>query len=140
MEMTATGIDALTVRPTFKTRYKEDAPKIIPSTVPVIRGSAVNSRISTPAGIKGLNSVVGSWVPMPTMSGYSFGSIVTSGITSNLRWSRSNHGRACCSPNRRDRAQHKSLLRGWSYFVCESQSCQLNLERRKDLRHRRTQI
>ncbi len=46
MEMTATGIDALTVRPTFKTRYKEEAPKTMPSTVPRMRPRTDSSRIT----------------------------------------------------------------------------------------------
>src|SRR5215831_13933605 len=42
-EITATGMDALTVIPTFKTRYKEEAPNNIPSNVPIIRARGVNS-------------------------------------------------------------------------------------------------
>ena len=34
IDSTATGIDAETVRPTRSTRYKDDAPKTIPSSVP----------------------------------------------------------------------------------------------------------
>jgi hypothetical protein len=36
IEMTATGIEALTVRPTFSTRYSDDAPKIMPRIVPTM--------------------------------------------------------------------------------------------------------
>ena len=43
IEITATGIDALTVSPTLSTRYSEDAPKIAPSSVPRINGSTVSS-------------------------------------------------------------------------------------------------
>jgi hypothetical protein len=43
IEMTATGIEALTVRPTFSTKYSDDAPKIAPSNVPTMSGSTVNS-------------------------------------------------------------------------------------------------
>jgi hypothetical protein len=49
--MTATGIDALTVMPTFNTRYREDAPKIRPSTAPTTSGSTVSSRIVVAAGM-----------------------------------------------------------------------------------------
>src|SRR6185503_19793472 len=52
-EMTATGIEALTVMPTFNTRYSDDAPKIIPSTAPVMTARAVNSRITVAGEIKG---------------------------------------------------------------------------------------
>jgi hypothetical protein len=52
-EMTATGIDALTVSPTFKTRYSDDAPKITPRIAPVTTARTVNSRIETSAGMKG---------------------------------------------------------------------------------------
>jgi len=44
IEITATGIEALTVKPTFNTRYSDEAPKTIPSSVPIIKGLA-----STPA-------------------------------------------------------------------------------------------
>src|SRR6267154_1025597 len=42
-EITATGIEALTVMPTLSTRYKDDAPKTIPSSVPRIKARGVNS-------------------------------------------------------------------------------------------------
>ena len=53
MEITATGIDALTVKPTLSTRYSEEAPKTMPSNVPTMSGSGVNSRSATVAGIYG---------------------------------------------------------------------------------------
>src|SRR5713226_9053093 len=53
IEITATGIEALTVKPTFKTKYSEDAPNTIPSSVPMISGNIVNSRSFTDAGIYG---------------------------------------------------------------------------------------
>ena len=37
IEITATGIDALTVNPTLRTRYSDDAPKTIPRKVPQIK-------------------------------------------------------------------------------------------------------
>ena len=49
--ITATGIDALTVRPTLSTRYSEEAPNTMPSKVPrnsarkVISGSRASSGI-----------------------------------------------------------------------------------------------
>ena len=43
IEITATGMDALTVSPTFNTRYNDDAPNTIPRRVPMISGSSVNS-------------------------------------------------------------------------------------------------
>src|SRR5688572_19578366 len=71
IEMTATGIEALTVSPVFSTRYSEDAPKIIPSTVPTTRLRAVNSGIFTEAGMYGSKGTCG-WVGLsPTMSGSS---------------------------------------------------------------------
>src|SRR5215510_14693801 len=73
MEMTATGIDALTVRPTLRTRYREDAPKTTPSNAPTISGNGVSSRRVTPAGMYGRNParkgfsgfVVGTSVVVP---------------------------------------------------------------------------
>jgi hypothetical protein len=59
MAMTATGIDALTVSPTFSTRYSDDAPKIMPSTVPMIRARQVSSGRLLEAGIYGLTA--GGW-------------------------------------------------------------------------------
>src|SRR5205814_3791515 len=53
IEITATGIEALTVSPTFKTKYSDDAPNTIPSSVPMISGSGVNSRKRTLAGMYG---------------------------------------------------------------------------------------
>ena len=53
IEITATGIEALTVSPTFKTKYSDDAPNTIPSSVPMISGSSVNSRKRTFAGMYG---------------------------------------------------------------------------------------
>jgi len=52
-EMTATGIEALTVRPTFSTRYSDDIPKIIPRKVPMIRARTVNSFITVSGRMKG---------------------------------------------------------------------------------------
>ena len=54
MESTATGIDALTVRPTLSTRYIELAPKSRPRSVPTIKGTGVSSGMSTSAGTNGL--------------------------------------------------------------------------------------
>src|SRR5229473_1525229 len=53
IEITATGIEALTVKPVFKTRYSDEAPNTIPSSVPMISGSGVNSRKRTFAGMYG---------------------------------------------------------------------------------------
>ncbi len=44
IEITATGIDALTVNPTFNTKYNDDAPNTIPSSAPSTNGATVNSR------------------------------------------------------------------------------------------------
>ncbi len=46
MESTATGMEALTVRPTFSTRYMLEAPKRIPSRAPTIKGTGVSSGMS----------------------------------------------------------------------------------------------
>ena len=51
IEITATGIEALTVSPTFSTRYNDEAPKTIPRIVPTISGRIVSSRNLTPAGM-----------------------------------------------------------------------------------------
>jgi hypothetical protein len=45
IEITATGIEAETVSPTFRTRYSDEAPKMIPKSVPTISGSGVSSRM-----------------------------------------------------------------------------------------------
>ena len=42
-EITATGMDALTVRPTLSTRKSDDAPKTMPSSVPTMTARQVNS-------------------------------------------------------------------------------------------------
>src|SRR4029079_12426269 len=79
IESTATGIDALTVNPTLSTRYNDDAPKMIPRIVPVIRCGHVNSGKFSDAGMKGVklpaNGLVGR---APTMSGYSCGGFALS--------------------------------------------------------------
>jgi hypothetical protein len=49
--MTATGMDALTVRPTLRAKYSEEAPKIIPNNEPTITERAVNSRNRVTAGM-----------------------------------------------------------------------------------------
>ncbi len=46
MESTATGIEALTVRPTFSTRYMLEAPKTMPSSAPTASGTGVSSGMS----------------------------------------------------------------------------------------------
>ncbi len=51
IEITATGIEALTVSPTFNTKYNEDAPNTTPSTVPAKSGTRVNSGRLADAGI-----------------------------------------------------------------------------------------
>jgi hypothetical protein len=51
--MTATGIEALTVSPTFKTRYSEEAPKMTPSTVPIRTARSVNSGTVLSGGTTG---------------------------------------------------------------------------------------
>jgi len=53
IEITATGIEALTVNPTFNARYSDEAPKRIPSSVPTITARNVNSRRTAWAGMKG---------------------------------------------------------------------------------------
>jgi hypothetical protein len=58
MDSTATGMEALTVIPTFRARYSEEAPKTIPSKAPTSRGTMVNSGIVWEAEIKGLCSLV----------------------------------------------------------------------------------
>jgi hypothetical protein len=57
---TAIGTDADTVKPTFSTKYSDEAPKIIPSTTPTNTAGSVNSGSDRPEGIKGIAlSVVG---------------------------------------------------------------------------------
>ncbi len=48
--MTATGMEALTVMPTFSTRYSDDAPKMMPSMRAHGYGNRVSSRIWTRDG------------------------------------------------------------------------------------------
>jgi hypothetical protein len=72
IEMTATGIDALTVRPTLSTRYSDDAPKIIPRIVPITTGRGVSSRSVLSAGMYGSKAAdSGTSGARPTTSGYS---------------------------------------------------------------------
>jgi hypothetical protein len=51
IEITATGIEALTVSPTLRTRYSDEAPNTMPRRVPMISGRGVSSRIVLLAGI-----------------------------------------------------------------------------------------
>ena len=60
MEMTATGIEALTVKPTLNTRYSDEAPKIAPRIVPMITGIGVSSRSMVAAGMYGSNATGGA--------------------------------------------------------------------------------
>src|ERR1700733_13517820 len=60
IEITATGIDALTVSPTFKTRYSDEAPNTIPNNVPTMSGSTDNSLRCASAGMNGRNATAGS--------------------------------------------------------------------------------
>ena len=53
MESTATGMLALTVRPTLSTRYIELAPNRMPSSAPTTSGTGVSSGMSCEAGTKG---------------------------------------------------------------------------------------
>ena len=55
---TATGIDADTVIPTFKNRYNDDAPKMIPSREPRATAENVSSGNWALAGMYGWNVVV----------------------------------------------------------------------------------
>ncbi len=74
--MTATGIEALTVRPTFSTRYSDEAPKIMPSMVPTMIGNGVSSRIFVAAGMYGSKAGGPGTGASPTMSGYSFSTVL----------------------------------------------------------------
>ena len=49
--ITATGIEADTVRPVFSTKYSDDAPKMMPSSVPTMSGTGVNSRNVVTSGM-----------------------------------------------------------------------------------------
>jgi len=51
IDNTATGIEAEIVMPTFNTRYKEEAPKTIPSTAPTSTADQVNSGMIFSSGI-----------------------------------------------------------------------------------------
>ena len=51
--ITATGIDALTVNPTFSTRYSDEAPKIMPRIVPMTSARQVSSGNCADAGMYG---------------------------------------------------------------------------------------
>ena len=50
------GIDALTVRPVLSTRYKDDAPKIMPRIVPTMMGSGFSSERWADEGMYGSNA------------------------------------------------------------------------------------
>src|SRR5215212_4020211 len=85
IEITATGIDALTVSPTLSTRYNDEAPKMTPRIVPIIRGSALSSGKRTDAGMNGRKDAANGLVGLaPTTSGYSIGGFAfsTGGIRS----------------------------------------------------------
>jgi hypothetical protein len=56
MESTAMGIEALTVIPTLRARYTEEAAKTIPRIAPIATARNVNSLGLSEAGIKGLKS------------------------------------------------------------------------------------
>ena len=76
IEITATGMDALTVSPTLSTRYSDDAPKTIPSSVQMMRGNGVSSRSRAPGGINGRKLARIGFVGLaPTMSGNSLGGL-----------------------------------------------------------------
>ena len=73
--MTATGMLADTVRPTFSTRYMLDAPNMMPSSVPTMIGVRVNSLGVSDAGTNGWKSggagadmrrLVGRWTATGT--------------------------------------------------------------------------
>ena len=49
--ITATGIEALTVRPTFSTKYKDDAPNTMPSRMPRMTARSENSATWASAGM-----------------------------------------------------------------------------------------
>ena len=51
IEITATGIEALTVRPTLSTRYSEEAPKTTPSSAKTSRFIAVTIESNLPVMI-----------------------------------------------------------------------------------------
>ena len=50
IDSTATGIDADTVRPTFSTRYSDDAPNTMPRSVPISSGAQVSSGTTWASG------------------------------------------------------------------------------------------
>ena len=56
MEMTAAGMDAETVMPTFRPRYALAPPNTIARSAPMITAVTVNSGIILSAGTNGLNS------------------------------------------------------------------------------------
>jgi hypothetical protein len=60
MDKTATGIEADTVIPTFKAKYKDEAPNRIPKKTPIKMGPRVSSANFSEDGIKGLNFDINS--------------------------------------------------------------------------------
>src|SRR5207237_8913152 len=60
LDRTASGIDADTVMPTLSTRYREEAPKIMPSSAPATTAGQVNSGSWTSSGTYGLCAGVAS--------------------------------------------------------------------------------
>jgi hypothetical protein len=73
MEITATGIDALTVRPTLSTKYSDDAPNTIPSRVPTSNERIVSSGKMVPAAMYGAGAGIDGWVMQVPLSKLLFG-------------------------------------------------------------------
>src|ERR1041385_6971906 len=85
IEITATGIEALTVKPVFSTRYRDEALKIIPNTVPIISGNRVNSGNTTLAGMYGRKVArYGLSGLKPTRSGNSCAAAASPGVITSL--------------------------------------------------------
>jgi hypothetical protein len=52
-------MEALTVRPTLRAKYSDEAPKMMPKSEPTITERAVNSRSAVFDGIYGVNGALG---------------------------------------------------------------------------------
>ena len=71
------ALTALTVSPTFKTKYSEEAPNTTPKIVPTMSGTSVSSGKFAEAGMYGLNAC-------PGCSGGASGGGVACGVSDDI--------------------------------------------------------
>src|SRR5688500_16132903 len=79
-------MEAITVRQTVNTRYRDEAPKTIPSRVPTISARAVSSGSTVSARIYGRNEAASGFSGLaPTISGNSFAPTLSDDIRVDLQ-------------------------------------------------------